>query len=1109
MSGELIDQQQQQPSPATTTTTTTTATAPTKLEFTANDHHQHNNNNPSPNDAQETEPLSLPQSLPTPPSQHDLQHQPSHQPPQTLAQPIHPDHALAIANSIPLDTIQTPPPTTNGDPLPPSEHQQPIETVSPDDQPQPSPPLPEPLLATPSDAPTSIPPPPIVPLPDRVQIPQHPQVNRADSTSSLAVQPPTPAPQQPVVPPPVPAAAPLDVPSSAASTPQPVFESPAPSPALPQPVPEPEAPVATPPVPSPPVIVEQPAVPQPTPIVQEPVVAPPLPPQPQYIPAPSPSPAVVPSPSPAVAPSPSPAPVIPPTEQTPAPVLDDVTMGEAVPAPVVPQDSLKRSAPGVDEPSPVGVVESEERDIKRPRVESAELVASTSSPLLATPQPVSAQPSASPSPSPALSSGPVSGYDPSAFTVAPAAPLVPPPPTISPTDLNLGVQPSYPSPAPQSVPSPAAAPIAAPQTAGGAPQNLLLWDALGQPIPAPGSLPAPRQFIPGPVPVMTKPQHKAGLNLLRTLKKNRSAPPFLRPVDPIALHIPDYPRVILQPMDLGTVEAKLMATGKAMAHAAKVGRTYGLDYSGGMGEWEGKADNVYRTVAEFKADVDLVWNNCFRYNGPKEQNAVSAMAGALQEVSDKLFKTLPAAPAIEYIPEPPRPPTPDVVKKERRPSNSFVPTIRRSEEGSRPKREIHAPARELPYEQDGTGKSRTGRVSGKVAQEQLKFCKEVIKEIFKKTHEPYAYVFYEPVNYVALNIPQYPSIIKKPMDFGTIKAKLEQNMYAAPAYVPFEADARQVFKNCYIFNPAGTMVHEWGKKLEAVFDAKWAERPTGTGDDDDDASDDDGISAMERQLATMQANLEAMKAGKKAAKEEKRAAERALAQKPPKASTSKKVSGAGRERAGSTATAPRKRQSGGGAGGPGKKGKKARKNRDTSDEEEFDDYLQPAAVAPVAPEEVTFEMKRELAVKIVSFDGEKLEQAIEIIRRGRPDLLSDANKEIELDIDQLDQTTLLNLYRFVCPQPPKKGKAAAAGKRGAGAAGGTKRKNLDEVRESERIEMLEQRLRDFENTAAGGGAAGAGDARRNSSAPAPGDADQASSDSSSDEDSGSESDDDD
>ena len=35
--------------------------------------------------------------------------------------------------------------------------------------------------------------------------------------------------------------------------------------------------------------------------------------------------------------------------------------------------------------------------------------------------------------------------------------------------------------------------------------------------------------------------------------------------------------------------------------------------------------------------------------------------------------------------------------------------------------------------------------NGNLNNEQLKFCKEVIKELFKKQHSPFAYPFYEPV----------------------------------------------------------------------------------------------------------------------------------------------------------------------------------------------------------------------------------------------------------------------------------------------------------------------------------------------------------------------------
>jgi hypothetical protein len=54
-------------------------------------------------------------------------------------------------------------------------------------------------------------------------------------------------------------------------------------------------------------------------------------------------------------------------------------------------------------------------------------------------------------------------------------------------------------------------------------------------------------------------------------------------VDPEALGIPDYPSVVRNPMDLGTVRSRLV-TGQ------------------------------YGTAQEVAADVALVWANCRRYN---------------------------------------------------------------------------------------------------------------------------------------------------------------------------------------------------------------------------------------------------------------------------------------------------------------------------------------------------------------------------------------------------------------------------------------------------------------------------------------------------------------
>ena len=54
-----------------------------------------------------------------------------------------------------------------------------------------------------------------------------------------------------------------------------------------------------------------------------------------------------------------------------------------------------------------------------------------------------------------------------------------------------------------------------------------------------------------------QPWIKAALKLTRQLTKLKAALPFLTPVDPVALQLPDYWDVVKHPMDLATVERKL------------------------------------------------------------------------------------------------------------------------------------------------------------------------------------------------------------------------------------------------------------------------------------------------------------------------------------------------------------------------------------------------------------------------------------------------------------------------------------------------------------------------------------------------------------------------
>lgn len=58
--------------------------------------------------------------------------------------------------------------------------------------------------------------------------------------------------------------------------------------------------------------------------------------------------------------------------------------------------------------------------------------------------------------------------------------------------------------------------------------------------------------------------------------------------------------------------------------------------------------------------------------------------------------------------------------------------------------------------------------------------------------------FLRPVDYEAIGLPDYPEIIKHPMDFSTIKKKL--NSYAYVNCADFVADVNLVFENCYLYN---------------------------------------------------------------------------------------------------------------------------------------------------------------------------------------------------------------------------------------------------------------------------------------------------------------------
>ncbi|RMY01467.1 hypothetical protein D0867_11383 [Hortaea werneckii] len=75
--------------------------------------------------------------------------------------------------------------------------------------------------------------------------------------------------------------------------------------------------------------------------------------------------------------------------------------------------------------------------------------------------------------------------------------------------------------------------------------------------------------------------------------------------------------------------------------------------------------------------------------------------------------------------------------------------------------------------------------------------------------------FTKPVDYVALNIPSYPTIIKQPMDLGTMERKLKDGQYATVQ--DFVNDFELVVNNCRTFNGDQHPITTAAMSMEAYF----------------------------------------------------------------------------------------------------------------------------------------------------------------------------------------------------------------------------------------------------------------------------------------------------
>ncbi|KAK5658658.1 hypothetical protein OQA88_2054 [Cercophora sp. LCS_1] len=467
----------------------------------------------------------------------------------------------------------------------------------------------------------------------------------------------------------------------------------------------------------------------------------------------------------------------------------------------------------------------------------------------------------------------------------------------------------------------------------------------------------------------------------------------------------------------------------------------------------------YATISEFKKDVELLIANSIAFNGEihdvtkwarQTRDAIytrMAASGAAEPAKPekkepKQHPTRHAEPRVTAQPTPAAPPSP------RRPSksaaadppaksvespafaipanNNGVPLIRRdsSKLDGRAKRPVKpAHSKDLVYE--------TKRK--KKLPPELRFCEDVLNELKKSKHFDINGPFLVPVDPVALNIPSYHKVVKKPMDLSTMGNKLSAGEYASAK--EFEKDFDLIVKNCRLFNGEQHVVYAQALKLQSLFKKEFGRKddwmakhapppstatfpnlqsPAPRDDSEDEERESDGEpevdeeqKASQQRLATIQKRLE---------EEQKKVNDMintgtaeitdveiaqsvvAMLQRQLMGERAKLASFQSKKPAKPKSSKPKKS---GALGSASKKASVATVNSGSSKKSG-------GAKKPVKRKMGALE-KEVIAAGIAELDGAQLERAIDIIKKDTGQGENDSG-ELELDIEQLSDEALVRLY---------------------------------------------------------------------------------------------------
>ncbi|KAF1388658.1 hypothetical protein PFLUV_G00064930 [Perca fluviatilis] len=609
--------------------------------------------------------------------------------------------------------------------------------------------------------------------------------------------------------------------------------------------------------------------------------------------------------------------------------------------------------------------------------------------------------------------------------------------------------------------------------------------------------------------------------VVKTLWKHQFAWPFYQPVDAIKLCLADYHKVIKNPMDMGTIKKRLE-------------NNYYWSASEAMQDFNTMFTNCY-IYNKPTDDIVLMAQALEKIFLQKVAQMPQEEVALLPPAPKGKTKSKPAAattvsqqaessaspppsypspspsqtPVISTTPTPvqttppvsaPQPPATmmpsaqPVVKKKgvKRKADTTTPTtsaisagradspsaqdtkppklgLSRREAAARPAKARRETVEEVPGGEVGGGGGGAGRSKGGKLGEQMKHCDAILKEMLSKKHAAYAWPFYKPVDAEALELHDYHDIIKHPMDLSTVRKKMDKAEYSDPQ--SFATDVRLMFSNCYKYNPPDHEVVAMARKLQDVFEMRFAKIPdegleasvpsttplvsksTASSDSSNNSSSDESsdseeeratrlaelqeqvgaadqsqLKAVHEQLAVLsQAPVSKPKKKKeKKDKEKKKEKEKdkgnkgkmeeekkpkAAAQQPKPANQKK----APARKANSTVTATRQPKKGSKASGGGSA------NGDDGEESSLP---------------MSYDEKRQLSLDINRLPGEKLGRVVHIIQSREPSLRDSNPDEIEIDFETLKPSTLRELERYVKSCLQKKQRKLLQKAAGGGASGG-------------------------------------------------------------------------